>query len=55
MRLYGAISQNAVNLIIIIQFFILMCCTNSQMANYRYSTKKIIIIRRIKIIKKKYL
>jgi hypothetical protein len=23
-----------------IQFFILMCCTNSQMANYRYSTNK---------------
>jgi hypothetical protein len=31
-------------IIIIIQFFILMSCTNSQMANYRHSTNKIIII-----------
>jgi hypothetical protein len=37
-------------LLLIIQFFILTYCTNSQVANYRYSTKKI-----VQIIKKKCL
>jgi hypothetical protein len=33
-------SETVNSLFNLIQFFILMCCTNSQMANYRYSTKE---------------